>query len=93
MNSSLQQRWKAVQSNKGGTARDGEAQPQPGQAAAGQQATTANRFSTEVTPPSNTNLTSSGTGQAAGAEGGASNQELNKRLTDLRAKLANLRKP
>ena len=56
---------------------------------------TSNRFSTEVAQPtaanalstSNTNRTSGG-----GAEAGASNQDLTKRLAELKGKLAALKK-
>ena len=55
---------------------------------------TSNRFSTEVVQPNAANaLTSSNSNRGtSGAEAGASNQDLTKRLAELKGKLAALKK-
>ena len=51
------------------------------------------RFSTEVGPATQALSTSNNAGAAAAGESGASNQDLNKRLLELKGKLAALKKP
>ena len=51
-----------------------------------------NRFSTEVVQPTAALSTSNTNRGAAGAESGASNQDLTKRLAELKGKLAALKK-
>lgn len=99
MNSSLQQRWKAAQSKQTGATREST-----GAAADGAQqfantmvaggTTSSNRFQTEVARPNAANALSSSNSNAAagGAEAGASNQDLTKRLAELKGKLAALKK-
>ena len=97
MNSSLQQRWKAAQTKT--TPAAGE----PANAGAHLSNTmaagpVANRFSTEVQPAAQGQhpLSTSGVNRMSiggGAEAGASNQDLNKRLLELKGKLAALKKP
>ena len=50
------------------------------------------RFSTEVGPATQALSTSNNAGAAAAGESGASNQDLNKRLLELKGKLAALKK-
>lgn len=97
MNNSLQQRWKAAQTKTGTTAREstGSAQAAPAQFANTMVAGQSNRFSTEVVQPSAANALSNSNSNAAaagGESGGASNQDLTKRLAELKGKLAALKK-
>ena len=89
LNSSLQQRWKAAQSKAAPT---GEGQAQGAQLS-NTMAPAGSRFRTEVTPAGQQPLSSSGANATGGqGQAGASNEDLTRRLQELKGKLAALKK-